>query len=133
MELTLRHDFIGAAQDSSRHSFNRNCREPYSRNQGVSFLCVYMSTSGCIHGELLCILYLIIDQHNRRSTTSPIWTKTPEPPGRKEEFGHYRGVSFGQHRSTLPPLRRGVPQLAACCTPAGPAGLLDHQALSAHA
>ena len=77
VDVTLRHDFVGAGRsgltqgqlrnpDNLDHIFEsaaadkiRNYRDPYQRNRQVAFLPACMSTSGRIHGELLCLIFFL--------------------------------------------------------------------------
>ena len=77
VDVTLRHDFIGAGRDGQtqgqlRNPDNpdlilesaaadkiRNYRDTYRRNRHVAFLPACMSTSGRIHGELLRLIFFI--------------------------------------------------------------------------
>jgi hypothetical protein len=77
IDVTVRHDFIGASRsglnqgrlrnpDNPDHILEsaaadkiRNYRDPYQRNRRVAFLPACMSTSGRIHGELLRLLFFL--------------------------------------------------------------------------
>ncbi len=77
VDVTLRHDFIGAGRDGQtqgqlRNPDNpdhilksaaadkiRNYRDTYRRNRHVAFLPACMSTSERIHGELLRLIFFI--------------------------------------------------------------------------
>jgi hypothetical protein len=80
--VTIRHNFKGTGHngqtqgqfrnpDNSHHILEsaaadkiRNYRDTYRRNRHVAFLPACMSTSGRIHGELLCLIH--IQQTGRR-------------------------------------------------------------------
>jgi hypothetical protein len=77
VDITLRHDFVGAGHDGLNQGQLRNrdnpdklldCaaadkirhyRAPYRQNRHVAFLPACMTTSGRIHGEFLRLLYFI--------------------------------------------------------------------------
>jgi hypothetical protein len=77
IDVTLLHPFIGAGRsghtqgqlrnpDNPDHILEsaaadkiRNYRDPYQHNRQVAFLPACMSTSGRMHGELLCLLFFL--------------------------------------------------------------------------
>ena len=78
MDITLRHDFVGAGHnglnqsqqlrnpdnpdkllDSAAVDKIRHYRAPYRQNRHVALLPACMTTSGRIHGEFLRLLYFI--------------------------------------------------------------------------
>ena len=77
VDVTLRHNFIGAGQigqhqgqlrnpdhpdhilESAAADKIRNYRDAYRRNRHVVFLPAFMSTSGRIHGEFLRLIFFV--------------------------------------------------------------------------
>ena len=77
MDVNLRHNFIGAGQigqhegqlrnpdhpghilESAATDKIRNYRDAYRRNWHVVSLQAFMSTSGCIHGEFLRLIFFV--------------------------------------------------------------------------
>jgi hypothetical protein len=113
VDVTLRHDFVGAGHnglnqgqlrnpdnpdkllDSAAADKIRYYRAPYRQNRHVAFLPACMTTSGRIHGEFLQLLYFM---SNKQAVGYF------EPLGydaHKEEFCHCRVVFFHNNRYTL--------------------------------
>jgi hypothetical protein len=113
LDVTLRHDFIGAARsgltqaklrnpdnpdqilESAAADKVRNYRDPYQRNRQVAFLPACMSTSGRIHGELLRLLFFLSNKQ------ADDYFEVLGYQAHKEEFCHFRGVFFHRNRCTL--------------------------------
>ena len=113
VDVTLRHDFIGAGRDGQtqgqlRNPDNpdhilesaaadkiRNYRDTYRRNRHVAFLPACMSTSGRIHGELLRLIFFISNKQ-----AEDYFEALGYQP-HSQEFCHRRGVFFQQNRGTI--------------------------------
>ena len=113
VDVTLRHDFVGAGHnglnqgqlrnpdnpdkllDSAAADKIRHYRAPYRQNRHVAFLPACMTTSGRIHGEFLRLLYFI---SNKQALD---YFEALGYDTHKEEFCHRRGVFFHNHRCTL--------------------------------
>ena len=109
MDITLRHDFVGAGhnglnQGQLRNPDNldklldsvaadkiRHYRAPYRQNRHVAFLPVCMTTSGRIHCKFLRLLYFI---SNKQAVD---YFETLGYDTHKTEFCHCRGVFFHNH------------------------------------
>jgi hypothetical protein len=106
IDVTLRHDFIGAGRsgltqgqlrnpDNPDHILEsaaadkiRNYRDTYQRNRQVAFLPACMSTSGRIHGEFLRLLFFLSNKQAHDYFAALGYE------AHKEEFCHRRGVFF---------------------------------------
>ena len=113
VDVTLRHDFIGAGRDGQtqgqlRNPDNpdhilesaaadkiRNYRDTYRRTRHVAFLPACMSTSGCIHGELLRLISFI--SYQQADDNFEALGYQPH----SQEFCHCRCVFFQQNRGTI--------------------------------
>jgi hypothetical protein len=113
VDITLRHDFVGAGHnglnqgqlrnpdhpdkllDSAAADKIRHYRAPYRQNRHVAFLPACMTTSGRIHGEFLRLIYFI---SNKQALD---YFEALGYDAHKEEFCHRRGVFFHNHRCTL--------------------------------
>jgi hypothetical protein len=113
VDVTLRHDFIGAGHigqnqgqlrnpDNPDHILEsatadkiRNYRDTYRRNRHVAFLSACMSTSGRIHGELLRLIFFLSNKQ-----ADDYFAALGYQP-HKQEFCHRRGVFFQQNRGTI--------------------------------
>ena len=113
MDITLRHDFVGAWHnglnqgqlrnpdnpdkllDSAAADKIRHYRAPYRQNRHVAFLPACMTTSGRIHGEFLRLLYFI---SNKQAVD---YFEALGYDAHKEEFCHRRGVFFHNNQCTL--------------------------------
>ena len=113
VDVTLRHDFVGAGHnglnqgqlrnpdnpdkllDSAAADKIRHYRAPYRQNRHVAFLPACMTTSGRIHGEFLRLLYFI---SNKQAVD---YFEALGYDAHKEEFCHRRGVFFHNNRCTL--------------------------------
>jgi len=113
VDVTLRHDFIGAGRDGQtqgqlRNPDNldhilesaaadkiRNHRDTYCRNRHVAFLPACMSTSGRIHGGLLRLIFFISNKQ-----ADDYFEALGYQP-HSQEFCHRRGVFFQQNRGTI--------------------------------
>jgi len=113
VDVTLRHDFVGAGHnglnqgqlrnpdnpdkllDSAAADKIRHYRAPYRQNRHVAFLPACMTTSGRIHGEFLRLLYFI---SNKQAVD---YFEALGYDAHKAEFCHRRGVFFHNHRCTL--------------------------------
>ena len=95
VDITLRHDFVGAGHnglnqgqlrnpdnpdkllDSAAADKIRHYRAPYRQNRHVASLPACMTTSGRIHGEFLRLLYFI---SNKQAVESSPWRLLPPQP-----------------------------------------------------
>ncbi len=91
IDVTLRHDFIGAG----RSGHNQGRLRPYQRNRQVAFLPACISTSRRIHDELLHLLFLL--SHKQADN----YFAALGYEAHKEEFCHRRGVFFHRNRCTI--------------------------------
>ena len=113
LDVTLRHDFIGAGHigqtqgqlrnpDNPDHILKsaaadkiRNYRDTYHRNRQVAFLPACMATSGRTHGEFLRLLFFL----SKKQADDYFAALGYE--AHKEEFCHRRGVFFHRNRCTI--------------------------------
>ena len=113
IDVTLRHDFIGAGrsghtQGQLRNPDNpdrtlesaaadkiRNYRDAYAVNRQVAFLPACMSTSGRIHGEFLRLLFFLSNKQ------ADDYFAALGYEAHKEEFCHRRGVCFHSNRCAI--------------------------------
>ena len=113
VDVTLRHDFVGAGHNGLNQGELRNpdnpdklldsaaadkihhYRAPYRQNRHVAFLPACMTTSGRIHGEFLRLLYFI---SNKQAVD---YFEALGYDAHKEEFCHRHGVFFLNNRCTL--------------------------------
>ena len=113
VDVTIRHDFIGAGrsgltQGQLRNPDNpdrilegaaadkiRNYRDAYAVNRQVAFLPACMSTSGRIHGEFLRLLFFLSNKQ------ADDYFAALGYEAHKEEFCHRRGVFFYRNRCTI--------------------------------
>ncbi len=113
IDVTLRHDLIGAGrsgltQGQLRNPHNpdhilqsaaadkiRNYRDTYQRNRQVAFLPACMSTSGLILGELLRLLFFLSNKQ------ADDYFAALGHEAHKEEFCDRRGVFFHRNRCTI--------------------------------
>jgi hypothetical protein len=113
VDITIRHDFIGAGrsgltQGQLRNPDNpdrilegdaankiRNYRDAYAVNRQVAFLPACMSTSGRIHGEFLRLLFFLSNKQ------ADDYFAALGYEAHKEEFCHRRGVFFYRNRCTI--------------------------------
>ena len=113
VDVTIRHDFIGAGrsgltQGQLRNPDNpdrilesaaadkiRNYRDAYAVNRQVAILPACMSTSGRIHGEFLRLLFFLSNKQ------ADDYFAALGYEAHKEEFCHRRGVFFYRNRCTI--------------------------------
>jgi len=113
IDVTLRHDFIGAGRsghtqgqlrnpdnpdrilESAASDKIRTYRDPYQRNRQVAFLLACMSTSGSIHGEFLRLLFFLSNKQ------ADDYFAALGYEAHKEEFCHRRGVFFHRNRCII--------------------------------
>ena len=113
VDVTVRHDFIGAGHigqnqgqlrnpDNPDHILEsaaadkiRNYRDTYLRNRHVAFLPACLSTSGRIHVELLRLIFFLSNKH-----AEDIFAALGYQP-HNQEFWHHRGVFFQKNRYTI--------------------------------
>jgi hypothetical protein len=113
VDVTLRHDFVGAGHnglnqgqlrnpdnpdkilDSAAADKIRHYRAPYRQYRYVAFLPACMTTPGRIHGEFLRLLYFM---SNKQAVD---YFEALGYDAHKEEFCHRRGVFFHNNRCTL--------------------------------
>jgi hypothetical protein len=113
VDVTLRHDFVGAGHnglnqgqlrnpdnpdkllDSATADKIRHYRAPYRQNRHVAFLPACMTTSGRIHGEFLRLLCFM---SNKQAVD---YFEALDYDTHKEEFCHRRGVFFHNNHCTL--------------------------------
>ena len=113
VDITIRHDFIGAGRsglnqgqlrnpDNPDHILEsaaadkiRNYRDAYAVNRQVAFLPACMSTSDRIHGELLRLLFFLSNKQ------ADDYFAALGYEAHKEEFCHRRCVFFYSNRCTI--------------------------------
>jgi hypothetical protein len=113
VDVTLRHDFVGAGHnglnqgqlrnpdnpdkllDSAAADKIRHYRSPYRQNRHVAFLPACMTTSGRIHGEFLRLLYFM---SNKQAVD---YFEALGYDAHKKKICHRRGVFFHNNRCTL--------------------------------
>jgi hypothetical protein len=112
VDITIRHDFIGAGRsgltqgqlrnpDNPDHILEsaaadkiRNYRDAFAVNRQVAFLPACMTTSGRIHGEFLRLFFFLSNKQ------ADDYFAALGYEAQKEEFCHRRGVFFYRNLRT---------------------------------